>query len=80
MPRMQGVWREEWDNCDRCGFPHPISMLSMQLGMKLCSDHGCLDDLTNQYRTQVISEILENDDEGRTDKPDVFIDPEELTF
>lgn len=80
MPRMQGVWRTEWDNCDRCGFPHPIGMLSMQLGMKLCSDHGCLDDLTNQYRSQVISEMLEDDDEGRTDKPDVFIDPQELTF
>jgi hypothetical protein len=55
-------------------------MLSMQLGMKLCSDHGCIDDLTMQYRPQVISEILADDDEGRTDKPDVFIDPQELTF
>jgi hypothetical protein len=80
MPRMQGVWRQEWENCDRCGFPHPIGMLSMQLGLKLCSDHGCIDDLTNQYRPQVISEILAEDSEGRTDKPDVFIDPQELTF
>ena len=80
MPKMSGVWRTEWDTCDRCGFLHPIGMLTMQLGMKLCSDHGCLDDLSNYYRSQIISEILENDDEGRTDKPEVFIDPQELTF
>jgi len=55
-------------------------MLSMQLGLKLCHDHGCYDDLITYYRQQVISEILQNDDEGRTDKPEVFIDPQELTF
>jgi hypothetical protein len=80
MPRWQGVWRQEWDFCDRCGFPHPISMLSMQLGLKLCRCHGCWDDLSNYYRQQTISEILSDDQEGRTDKPEVFIDPEELTF
>lgn len=80
MPRMQGVWRREWDNCDRCGFPHPIEMLSMQLGLKLCKCHGCFDDLSSYYRYQIISNILENDDEGRTDKPELFTDPQELTF
>ena len=80
MPRMQGIWRKEWDNCDRCGFPHPIDMLSMQLGLKLCHDHGCYDDLITYYRLQTISEILQDDNEGRTDKPEVFIDPQELTF
>ena len=80
MPRFEGVWGQEWDYCDRCGFIHPIGMLSMQLGLKLCSDHGCLDDLSNYYRPQIIAEILESDDEGRSDKPDVFIDPQELTF
>lgn len=80
MPRMQGVWRKEWDNCDRCGFPHPIDMLFMQLGLKLCKDHGCFDNLSNYYRYQTISEILSDDNEGRTDKPEVFKDPQELTF
>lgn len=80
MPRMQGVWRKEWDNCSRCGFPHPIDMLFMQLGLKLCKDHGCYDDLSNYYRLQVISEILADDNEGLTNKPEVFIDPQELTF
>lgn len=80
MPRMKGVWGSEWDNCDRCGFPHPIGMLTMQLGLKLCHDHGCYDDLITYYRLQVISEMLADDDEGRTDKPEVFIDPQELCF
>lgn len=80
MPRMQGVWRKEWDNCDRCGFPHPIDMLTMQLGLKLCHDHGCFDDLTNDYRPNVIAQVLSDPNESLTDKPEVFRDPEELTF
>lgn len=80
MPRMQGVQRTEWANCDRCGFPHPIGQLSMQNGLKLCHDHGCYDDLSNQYRAKVIAEILGDPSEGLTDKPEVFRDPEELTF
>jgi len=55
-------------------------MLSMQLGLKLCKCHMCFDDLSPYYRYQQITEILQQDDEGRTDKPDVFIDPQELTF
>lgn len=61
-------------------FPHPIDMLNMQLGLKLCKCHMCFDDLSSYYRYQVISNILENDDEGRTDKPEVFVDPQELSF
>jgi len=80
MPRMQGVWRQEWDDCDRCGFPHPIGMLVMQLGMKLCTDHGCLDDLSNYFRPQIIAQVLSDPSEGLTDKPEQFRDPEELTF
>jgi branched-subunit amino acid aminotransferase/4-amino-4-deoxychorismate lyase len=80
MPRMKGVWRREWANCDRCGFPHPIEMLSMQLGLKLCKDHGCWDDLSNYYRPTVIAGVLSSDNEGRSNKPEVFQDPQELTL
>lgn len=79
MPVQKGVWREEWDTCDRCGFLHPISMLTKQLGMKLCSDHGCLDDLSNFYRTRIIAEKLKQP-EGLSDKPEVFKDPGEIKF
>lgn len=80
MPRMKGVWRQEWLNCDRCGFPHPIGMLTLQLGMRLCTCHGCRDDLSNYYRPAIISGILSSDNEGKSDKPDVFTGPQELTF
>jgi hypothetical protein len=75
-----GVQRQEWDVCARCGFVHPIGMLSMQLGKKLCKCHGCFDDLTNYYRQQVIAEKLATGEEGKSDKPETFVDPQELTF
>lgn len=81
MPRMAGgLWWQEWDDCDRCGFPHPIGMLSMQLGLKLCKCHDCWDDITIMYRDQVIAEVLADDREGLSDKGEIFIDPQELTF
>lgn len=80
MPLHKGVWRQEWDICDRCGFEHPISMLSMQLGMKLCKDHGCYDDISNDRRPAIIAAKLADGREGLTDKPEVFRGPGELTF
>jgi hypothetical protein len=80
MPRKQGVWRIEWDVCSRCGFLHPINMLFMQQGMKLCKDHGCYDDLSNFYRARIIAEILRDNQEGQSEKPNLFNDPQELRF
>lgn len=80
MPRHKGVWREEWDVCDRCGFEHPISMLFMQQGLKLCKDHGCYDDLSNYYRTRIIAEVLRDNQEGKSDKNELFKDPQEVRF
>lgn len=80
MPRMQGVWRQEWANCDRCGFPHPIGMLTRQLGLLVCHDHGCYDDLTNYFRANVIAMVLSDPSESLTDKPQIYGDPGELVF
>lgn len=80
MPKMQGVQRKEWANCDRCGFVHPIDMLAMQNGLRLCKCHGCYDDLTNDYRASVIAETLGDTSEMESDKSEAFQDPEELTF
>ena len=80
MPRHQGVWRQEWDVCDRCGFVHPIGMLSMQLGLKLCKCHRCWDDISIYYRPVIIASVLSDPNEQLTDKPQIFTDPEELTF
>ena len=80
MPRKQGVWKREWDTCDRCGFVHPIDMLFMQQGRKLCKDHGCYDDIEILYRPKVIASVLADPSEGKSDKPEVFKDPNELRF
>jgi hypothetical protein len=80
MPRHKGVFGVEWDRCDRCGFLHPINMLTIQQGRKLCSDHGCLDDLSPYYRQKVIADSLANSQEGKSDKPEVLKGPGELTF
>lgn len=79
MPRQQGLWREEWDICDRCGFKHPISMLTKQLGLKLCTDHGCLDDISVMRRQLIINEILKRP-EGDSDKPKLLGDVGEVAF
>jgi len=80
MPRHQGIWGQEWDVCDRCGFEHPIGMLHMQMGRKLCKCHNCFDDLSNNYRARIIQEVLSDGSEGISEKPQVFRDPQELKF
>lgn len=80
MPRHQGVWREQWATCDRCGFVHPLSMLFMQQGLRLCKDHGCYDDLSNYYRARIIAEVLRDTSEGKSDIPELLRDPQELRF
>ena len=49
---------EPWRTCDRCGFLHPIGMLRKQLGLLLCEDHGCADDISNDRRKLIIARIL----------------------
>lgn len=66
MSRHQGIWREVWDTCQRCGFPHPVSYLITQKGIKLCTCHGCVDDLTIERRDRVIAETLANGEELAT--------------
>ncbi len=63
MPRMQGITRQAWDTCQRCGFVHPIASLVVQKGMKLCTCHGCVDNLTVEKRQQVIAETLASGEE-----------------
>lgn len=62
-PRIGGIQREEWTRCDRCGFIHPVSMLTSQQGLLLCHDHGCYDNLMIQERPMVIQTVLEDGEE-----------------
>ena len=63
MPKKQGIQREEWTVCARCGFWHPVSMLSSQRGMLLCHDHGCYDNLLVEQRPQMIQSVLSEGEE-----------------
>jgi hypothetical protein len=63
MPRIGGIQREEWTTCARCGFIHPVSMLSSQNGMLLCHDHGCYDNLLVQERAMMIQQVLSDGEE-----------------
>lgn len=49
--------REQWQQCDRCGFLFPMSQLTKQKGMLLCT-RTCFDDLTVERRPLMISQIL----------------------
>lgn len=63
MPLKRGIQREEWTTCDRCGFIHPVSMLTNQMGLMLCHDHGCYDNLAIEERPAVITQVLSDGEE-----------------
>jgi hypothetical protein len=63
MPYKSGIQREEWTTCARCGFIHPVSMLTSQNGMLLCHDHGCYDNLLIQERPAMIQQVLADGEE-----------------
>jgi hypothetical protein len=77
MPNAKGVYRSEWRNCDRCGFLHPITMLRRQKGLLLCQDHGCIDDLSIEYRPLQIQKVLAEPGEGSSETAEMFKDPGE---
>jgi hypothetical protein len=52
---LQGV---PWHRCQRCGCDTRTSHLTWQLGLLLCSDHGCIDDLSINYRPSIINAAL----------------------
>lgn len=59
MPQINNnLTGEPWRTCDRCGFLHPVGMLRKQLGMMVCEDHGCADDISNDRRPMLIARIL----------------------
>ncbi len=80
MPRPNELYGEQWDTCARCGFDHPISMLSVQKGMKLCSDHGCLDDLDVERRQFVIQDVLSSGEELQDKRGEIYTDSEDITL
>jgi len=69
MPRAKGVWEEQWELCDRCGFLYPISQLTKQKNLLVCTK-TCVDDLSIEKRQRQIAEILADGREGDNPKSD----------
>lgn len=65
MPRQQGIQRVSWDYCDRCGFLYPVTMLVIQVGLKVCTTF-CYDRPTIWERPMIIANAL--DDESELDE------------
>lgn len=63
MALKRGIQREEWTHCDRCGFIHPVSMLTNQQGLMVCHCHRCYDNLLIQERPTIIQAVLSDGEE-----------------
>jgi hypothetical protein len=78
MPNAKGIFGVQWQNCDRCGFLRPINTLRRQLGLLLCSQTPCTDDLSIMYRDKVIQVVLATPGEGTSEASEMFKDPGEI--
>lgn len=63
MSIKRGIQREEWTTCDRCGFLMPVSKLTNQMGLMVCHEHGCYDNLSINERPAVIAQVLSDGEE-----------------
>ncbi len=52
-------------------------MLRRQKGLLLCQDHGCIDDLSIEYRPLQIQKVLAEPGEGSSETAEMFKDPGE---
>lgn len=78
--RRTGGSFQPWSWCDRCGFLYPLGMLQVQKGLKVCTLY-CLDNLDIEYRPYIITQVLSTgDEEGMPKTPELYQDPELLTF
>ena len=81
MPKKAGIWRQEWGRCDRCGFLHPLGMLSRQMGLMLCHCHDCYDNPLIWRRPYDIGMILDSEQEMNNNMSEYYYDdPTDLTF
>lgn len=78
--RHRGVRGEAWGTCDRCGFEHPLHMLTLQLGVLVCRDHRCYDDLDIMRRPQIIAEVLQRPEDEPERGMQIVQDAEEVFF
>jgi hypothetical protein len=61
MPNpLNNLQGQQWADCDRCGFPYPISQLVAQEGQLRCTEK-CVDNLDIKQHPIRMAEILGTD-------------------
>ena len=78
MPRHRGLYYSMWQACSICGFPFPITELTMQKGG--LRDAKCLDNLDVEYRPKIITEMLGDTQETENERIHVADDPNTIEF
>lgn len=69
--RNRGVTGEQWATCDQCGRDYPMSMLTVQKGLRVCERD--VDDLTVERHAQAVGDVLQAS--GGTEGTDLrFVD------
>lgn len=58
---------EQWDHCERCGFRKPMSRMTYQKGLRVCTD-TCVDNLTIERHPIEVGKILETGQLEGTDQ------------
>lgn len=48
---------EQWDRCDRCGFNYPVSHLTRQKGLKVCTEK-CVDNTDVENHVKIVRSVL----------------------
>lgn len=65
--RVQTKRGEQWDHCERCGFRKPMSSLTYQKGLRVCTQ-TCVDNLEIERHAVEVGKILER---GETEGSDL---------
>lgn len=76
---QNGIYRVQWQECDRCGLMYPIDRLTRQQGLIVCM-RTCVDNLDNQYRPKIIADVLATPGEGSDERSEFFKDPGEVVI
>lgn len=79
MPMQMGILNVQWQLCDRCGLMYPLTKLTRQQGIIVCSV-TCVDNLDNQYMPKIRAEVLATPGEGSDERAEFFRDPGELVI
>jgi hypothetical protein len=79
MPAQNYIRRSQWQLCDRCGLMYPLTQLTRQQGLTVCT-RTCTDNLDNQYRPKQIAEVLATPGEGTDERSELLRGPGEVVI